>query len=122
MKFILEENRLKGIVTKWLDKKYGGAEPFNFDISEHNIFYFKDNKVIFSIDPEWNFVRIVPEVFDTLIEYFGMTYDMSKEIISDWISKSYGLEETVVLKNVGHSREELFKGVERVYNHKKKHQ
>jgi hypothetical protein len=118
MKVIISENRIKNIVFNWLDKNYGGAEPFKCDVSYHHTYYMKNGKTIFSFLPEWDFVRIQPDIFDTLTEIFGMDYDQSKYVLSEWVEKEYGLKETVVLKNVGGVRGMMFDDVARIYNEK----
>jgi hypothetical protein len=106
MKYIITENRLNSIVTKWLDDNYGDLKIIqgNKSILNNTFLYFSNgNEIIFNYSERYQMVTIEDEILqNTLINMFDVDPKSLNKIFIPWVNKRYNLNSDSVLYTTWH--------------------
>lgn len=106
MRYIITENRLNDIVTKWLDNNYSDLtlHEGNQDRVDNRFLYFtKGNNPIFNYSERYDIVSIEDETLqNTLINMFDVSPDDLDKIFIPWVKERYNLDADKVLYTTWH--------------------
>ena len=109
MKYIITENRLNNIVTKWLDDNYGDLTLIkaNEAVPSNQFLHFsKGNKTIFNYSERYQMVTIEDDTLqNTLINMFDVDQKSLNKIFIPWVNERYNLNADDVHYTTWHCNE-----------------
>jgi hypothetical protein len=92
MRFIITENRRDKAAFYWLNKHFNDVVPYRSDYYPDNIFFIKNNEVVFAFWSRNNTLSVKDsEIWSVLETLFGLGYFDVQRITTEWINDEFNL-------------------------------
>jgi hypothetical protein len=87
MRIIINENKLFGVISKWLSKNYGEMEIYDHDNQPWILYVDKNGEIIFLYQYKANELYVTKTVIKFLFVIFSLDEDQIKSVLRDWFKK-----------------------------------